>query len=59
MTFSADTLGTEIVAVGEVRFQCFLNYTGGTGQHEGMRGMGIRFLRFEEPGGSGKSVASH
>jgi hypothetical protein len=52
VTFSAESLGTELVAVGEVRFQCYLNYTGGDGRSEGLRGMGIRFIKFEEqPGG--------
>jgi hypothetical protein len=48
ITFSAESIGTELTAVGEVRFQCFLNFTGGQGRNEGLRGMGVRFLRFEE-----------
>lgn len=48
VTFSADNIGAEITAIGEVRFQCFLNFSGEAGRQEGMRGMGIRFVGFEE-----------
>jgi hypothetical protein len=48
VTFAADSVGAEITAIGEVRFQCFLNFSGEAGRQEGMRGMGIRFVRFEE-----------
>lgn len=47
--FSADELQTEITAIAEVRFQCFLNYAGASGEQEGLRGMGVRFLSFESP----------
>lgn len=47
ITFSADELLTEIEALAEVRFQCFLNYAGASGEQEGLRGMGVRFLSFE------------
>jgi hypothetical protein len=46
--FGSREMGAEITAVAEVRFQCFLNYAGADGEQEGMRGMGVRFLRFEE-----------
>lgn len=47
ITFSAPD-DTSIVAVGEVRFQSFLNFAGSTpGESEGLRGFGVRFLRFE------------
>ena len=55
VTFSADTIGAEITAVGEVRFQCFLNFSGEAGRQEGMRGMGIRFVRFEEEAARGRA----
>lgn len=39
---------TRFVAIGEVRFQSFLNYAGSSpGESEGLRGFGVRFLRFE------------
>lgn len=47
--FSADSIGTELTAVAEVRFQCFLNFAGSDGESDGVRGVGVRFLRFEEP----------
>lgn len=48
ITFEAPAIGTELTAVGEVRFQAFLNYAGQDGQQEGLRGIGVRFLRFEQ-----------
>jgi hypothetical protein len=46
--FGSRDSGTEISAIAEVRFQCFLNYSGDGGEQEGMRGMGVRFVKFEE-----------
>jgi len=50
VTFADPALGCEITAIGEVRFQCFLNFAAGDGQQGGLRGMGLKFLRFEETG---------
>lgn len=47
ITFGSADVGAEIVALAEVRFQSFLNFAGSDGDQEGMRGMGVRFLRFE------------
>ncbi len=47
ITFEAPSFGTEITAVAEVRFQAFLNYAGADGETDGLRGMGVKFLRFE------------
>lgn len=39
---------TTFVAIGEVRFQSFLNYAGTSpGESDGLRGFGVRFVRFE------------
>lgn len=47
ITFSAPD-GTTFVAIGEVRFQSFLNFAGSApGESDGLRGFGVRFLRFE------------
>lgn len=48
ITFLAPSLETELTAVAEVRFQTFLNFAGPGGEQEGLRGMGVRFVRFEE-----------
>lgn len=47
ITFSTPELNTELTAVAEVRFQCFLNFAGTKGDQEGLRGMGVRFRSFE------------
>lgn len=49
VTFTAPG-GTEMTLLGEVRYQCFLNFSGGDGKQEGLRGVGIRFLFPEEDG---------
>ena len=48
VVFGSKELGAEISALAEVRFQAFLNFAGSNGEQEGMRGMGVRFLRFED-----------
>jgi hypothetical protein len=48
VTFEAPGVETELTAVAEVRFQAFLNYAGTDGGQEGMRGIGVRFVRFED-----------
>lgn len=62
ITFTEPGLQTELTALAEVRFQCFLNFAGTTGEQEGLRGMGVRFLSFEddanEDGCSGRSSSS-
>jgi hypothetical protein len=50
VTFSSSDVGAEITALAEVRFQSFLNFAGADGDQEGMRGMGVRFLKFEDNG---------
>jgi len=46
VTFSDEGTGTELSALGEVRYQCFLNYAGPPGQNA-LRGMGVRFISFD------------
>ena len=46
VTFSDDTTGSELSALAEVRYQCFLNYAGPPGQNA-LRGMGVRFVGFD------------
>ncbi len=50
VTFEAPGVATNLTAVALVRFQAYLNYSGTGGEQEGVRGMGVRFLRFEEDG---------
>ncbi len=47
VTFEAPEIGTEFTAVAEVRFQAFLNFAGEAGGDGHLRGIGVRFLRFE------------
>ncbi len=41
---------TELTALAEVRYQCFLSYGDGDGPNApaALRGMGVRFVEFEE-----------
>jgi len=45
--FDAGALGSQVIAVAEVRFQAFLNFAGDAGSTNGLRGVGVRFVRFE------------
>lgn len=62
ITFTEPALKTEITAVAEVRFQCFLNFAGTSGEQEGLRGMGVRFISFddesEDAGGRNRSLGA-
>jgi hypothetical protein len=57
VVFEAPTIGTELTAVAEVRFQAFLNFAGEDGGDGHLRGVGVRFLRFE-PGRPGPAMAT-
>jgi hypothetical protein len=48
IVFGSKEAGAEISAIATVRFQCFLNFSDGAGEQGGMRGIGVRFVRFEE-----------
>lgn len=57
ITFIAPSVETELTAVAVVRFMAFLNYATAGGDTEGLRGIGVKFLRFEEDGRPMKPVA--
>jgi len=46
VTFTDDATGSELSALAEVRYQCFLTYAGPPGQNA-LRGMGVRFVSFD------------
>jgi Tfp pilus assembly protein PilZ len=46
VTFADEGTGSEMSVLGEVRYQCHLNYAGPPGANA-LRGMGIRFLQFD------------
>ena len=48
VTFEGPALGAEITAVALVRFQAFLNYAGSDGDTAGLRGIGVRFVSFDQ-----------
>jgi Tfp pilus assembly protein PilZ len=50
VTFTSPDLATEITMVAEVRYQCFLSYSGTAQSESQLRGMGIRFVEAEEKG---------
>ncbi len=47
VTFTTAEGSAEIVARGEVRYQCALEYGGAKGRIEQLRGIGVRFRSFE------------
>jgi hypothetical protein len=47
VTFTTTEGRAEIVAKGEVRYQCALEFGGPEGQRGQLRGIGVRFLSFE------------
>ena len=55
VTFSAPELGGELRADAEVRFLSFLNFSGKEGA-KGIRGMGVRFLKFHDDGPAPKTM---
>ena len=44
VTFTSPTGGAEMVLEGEVRYQCFINFTRADAVRAGMRGIGLRFV---------------
>jgi Tfp pilus assembly protein PilZ len=44
VTFTAPNGGAELVLEGEVRFQCFINYSRVGAVRAGMRGIGLKFV---------------
>jgi len=47
VTFTTSEGRAEIIAKGEVRYQCALEFGGPEGQRGQLRGIGVRFLSFE------------
>lgn len=45
VSFTDDNAGVELAVLGEVRFQCVLEY-GGKAGISALRGMGVRFVEF-------------
>lgn len=48
VTFVSEADGAELTALAEVRYQCFLSYGDSAAGPGGLRGMGVRFVEFEE-----------
>ena len=44
VTFTSPTGGAEMVLEGEVRYQCFINFTRADAVRAGMRGIGLKFV---------------
>ena len=44
VTFTSPSGGAEMVLEGEVRYQCFINFTRADAVRAGMRGIGLRFV---------------
>jgi hypothetical protein len=44
VTFTSPGGGAEMVLEGEVRYQCFINFTRADAVRAGMRGIGLKFV---------------
>ena len=44
VTFTSPSGGAEMILEGEVRYQCFINFTRANAVRAGMRGIGIKFV---------------
>jgi hypothetical protein len=44
VTFTSPAGGAEMVLEGEVRYQCFINFTRADAVRAGMRGIGLKFV---------------
>ena len=44
VTFTSPTGGAEMVLEGEVRYQCFINFTRADAVRAGMQGIGLKFV---------------
>ena len=44
VTFTSQSGGAEMVLEGEVRYQCFINFTRADAVRAGMRGIGLKFV---------------
>jgi hypothetical protein len=44
VTFPSPSGGAEMTLEAEVRYQCFINFSKGSGSRAGLRGVGLRFV---------------
>jgi len=49
VTFTSPAGGAEMVLEGEVRYQCFINFTRSDAVRAGMRGIGLKFVSPKVP----------
>ena len=49
VTFSAPQGGAEMTLEGEVRYQCYINFTRIDSARAGMRGIGLKFVSAQSP----------
>jgi hypothetical protein len=49
VTFSSTHGGAELTLEGEVRYQCFINFTRADATRAGMRGIGLKFVSPQPP----------
>jgi len=57
VTFSSPPGGAEMTLEGEVRYQCYINFSRPDASRAGMRGIGLKFVTPQSPpGGAQKGV---
>jgi PilZ domain len=56
VTFTSPTGGAEMVLEGEVRYQCFINFTRADAVRAGMRGIGLKFVTPKGAQGASKGT---
>jgi PilZ domain-containing protein len=56
VTFTSPSGGAEMVLEGEVRYQCFINFTRADAVRAGMRGIGLKFVTPKGAQGPGKGT---
>lgn len=49
VTFAAANGGAEMTLEGEVRYQCFINFARPDSTRGGMRGIGLKFVKPQQP----------
>jgi len=49
VTFSSPHGGAELTLEGEVRYQCFINFSRADATRAGMRGIGLKFVTPQQP----------
>jgi hypothetical protein len=56
VTFTSPGRGPEMVLEGEVRYQCFINFTRADAVRAGMRGIGLKFVAPKGAQGASKGT---